>query len=111
VQVETIDPSVARVVRGLPSHGLTVGQVVKNGPAARAGLEASTRQVTVDGQSALVGGDTIVAIDGEPVATTQQLAGVVAAHKPGDRLQLAVVRGGKRRMVTVTLGNAATPGS
>ena len=37
VEIETIQPSVARVVRGLPAHGVVVLRVTKGGPAARAG--------------------------------------------------------------------------
>ena len=47
-----------------------------------------------------------MAVDGTPVSSTAQLGDVVALHKPGDALQLEVVRGGKSRTVAVTLGNA-----
>jgi S1-C subfamily serine protease len=109
VEVATIDPSVARVVRGLPSQGVEVARVTKGGPAAKAGLTGATRRVTVDGVSAPLGGDTIVALDGKPVRTAAQLAGAVALGKPGDAVKLTVVRGGARRTVTVTLGD--TPAS
>jgi S1-C subfamily serine protease len=46
VEVETIDQAVAAVEHRLPAHGVTVAQVVKGSPAAKAGLEAATRQVT-----------------------------------------------------------------
>jgi S1-C subfamily serine protease len=105
VEADTIDPSLAGVVRGLPSHGAAIARVVKGSPAAKAGLKAATRAVTVDGLSAPLGGDTIVAIDGKSIGTSQQIADAVAAHRPGDRVELAVVRAGKRRTVTVALGN------
>ena len=105
VQVETIDPSVAAVVRGLPAHGAVVARVVAGSPAAKAGLKAATNQVTVNGVGALLGGDVIVSADGKAVTTSEQLSGVVADHKPGDHLKLQVVRGGRSRTVTVTLGN------
>jgi serine protease Do len=105
VQVETIDPDLAKVVRGLPAHGVVVARVVKGSPAAVAGLAAASRQVTVDGVSGLVGGDAIVALDGKSVASSAQLADDVALHKPGDKLRLEVVRDGKSRTVDVTLGN------
>jgi S1-C subfamily serine protease len=105
VEVETIDPSVAKVVRGLPVHGVVIARVVRDSPAAKAGLEAAAKQVTVDGVSMPVGGDAIVAVDGNGVTTSQQLADLVAVHKPGDRLELDVVQGGKHRTVAVTLGN------
>ena len=106
VEVATIDPSVAHVVRGLPSQGVVVARVAKGSPAAKAGLAGATRHVTVDGVSAPLGGDAIVALDGKPVRTSAQLAGAVALHKPGDAIKLTVLRGGARRTVTVTLGNA-----
>jgi S1-C subfamily serine protease len=110
VQVETIDPSVAKVVSGLPSHGVVVAGVVKGGPAAEAGLRSAKHQVTVNGVSALVGGDAIVRFDGKPVTSAQQLADAVAQHKPGDRVTLEVVRRGVSRTVEVTLGNVPNAG-
>jgi PDZ domain-containing protein len=50
-------------------------------------------------------GDTIVAIDGQPVTTTAQLRDVFAAHKPGDTLALEVEgMDAARRTANVTLG-------
>ena len=53
--------------------------------------------MTVDGVSAPLGGDAIVAFDGKPMRTAAQLADAVALHKPGDVVKLTVVRGGARR--------------
>ena len=106
VEVATIDPNVAKIVRGLPAHGVVVVKVVKGSPAAKAGLKPAARQVTVNGIETFVGADAIVAVDGKSVSSTAQLGDVVALHKPGDALQLGVVRGGKSRTVAVTLGNA-----
>jgi S1-C subfamily serine protease len=105
VQIETIDRSIASFVRGLPKSGVTITRVNEGSPAAKAGLHASTREVTVDGVSGRFGGDAIVAVDGKAVATSEGLADLVARHKPGDRLKLTVVRAGQQRTVTVTLGN------
>jgi S1-C subfamily serine protease len=105
VKVEAIDPAVARVVRGLPSHGVVIARVVKGSPAAKAGLAAATRQVTVNGLSALTGGDSIVSVAGRPVYSPEQVADAAAVRKPGDHLTLKVVRGGATRTVVVTLGN------
>jgi S1-C subfamily serine protease len=105
VEVETIDPDLAKVVRGLPERGVVVARVVTGSPAAAAGLEAATRQVTVDGVSGLVGGDAIVTLDGKSVTSSAQLADDVAIHRPGDHVRLEVVRNGATRTVDVTLGN------
>jgi len=105
VEVDTIDPALAGIVRGLPRQGVTIARVVKDSPAAKAGLKGPTHEVTVNGQSVSLGGDVIVAVDGKGIGGTEQLGAVVATHKPGDRLQLTVLRGGARRNVVVTLGN------
>jgi S1-C subfamily serine protease len=106
VEVVTIDPAVARDVRGLPARGVLVASVVKGSPAAKAGLEGPTRRSTQKGITALVGGDTIVALDGKSVTSSQQLVEAVALRKPGDTIRLEVVRGGANRTVRVTLANA-----
>jgi S1-C subfamily serine protease len=106
VELETIDPAMAKLVRGLPSSGVMVIRVVKGSPAAKAGLRAATKQVAVNGVSALVGGDAIVGVDGTAVSSSEQLSTIVAEHEPGDSLTLDVVRGGSSRTVEVTLGNA-----
>jgi len=105
VQIETIDPTIAKVVRGLPTHGVVVVRVDKRSPAAKAGLKEATRHVTVDGQGGFVGGDSIVAVDGVQVTGTAQLEDLLAGHAPGDKLTLQVVRDGSARTVEVTLGN------
>jgi S1-C subfamily serine protease len=111
VQVEAIDPSVAKAVPGLPASGLAITAVVNGGPAAGAGLKAATRAMTVGGMGLPVGGDVIVAVDGKSVATPQELAAIVAEHDPGDRVTLEVARGGAHRTVTVTLGNVPAQSS
>ena len=104
-EIETIDPSVAKIVRDLPARGVAIVKVVEGSPAEKAGLRASTRQVTVDGVSAFVGGDVIVAVDGRPVESSTQLGDRIAEHATGDTIRLEVVRAGVTRSVAVTLGN------
>jgi S1-C subfamily serine protease len=110
VEVQDIDPAVASVVRGIPAHGVLVVAVRRGSPAAAAGLVAGRRVVTVGGESAVLGGDAIVSLDGTPVRSSSQLAALLAAHKPGDRVELGTVRDGRARTVTVTLGNAPAAG-
>jgi len=105
VEIETIDPVVARDVRGLPDHGVVVLRVTKGGPADRAGIVAATKQVTVGGVTAFTGGDSIVALNGSPVRSSGELSDLLAPLAPGDRVSLSVVRGTQTRTVDVTLGN------
>jgi S1-C subfamily serine protease len=104
VQAESIPPGMAKLVRGVPSAGVTIAKVTPGSPAAKAGLKAATHQVTADGETALLGGDSITALDGKPIRSAQALADAVAGRKPGDRVSLTVVRGSATRTVPLTLG-------
>jgi S1-C subfamily serine protease len=106
VEVEGIDPVLASTVKGIPAHGVLVTRVFPGGPAARAGIVAGSRQVVVQGETAVIGGDAIVSTDGKPVDSPDALAALIAQHRSGDRVVLGVVRGGSTRSVTVTLGVA-----
>jgi len=55
-------------------------------------------------QAGLQEGDTIVALDGAPVADADALASAIGAHKPGDEVRLTVERDGSPQTVTITLG-------
>ena len=105
-EVAPVDPQVARVIHSIPDHGALLVGVVERSPAAKAGLKPATTKVTVNGESAFVGGDVIVAADGHAIRSPTQLTDAVRAHKPGDRLTLRVARNGRERDVTVRLGNA-----
>jgi serine protease Do len=54
--------------------------------------------------------DVIVAVDGKSVHTSTELANAIAAHKPGDKITLRVLRGSAGRDVTVTLGDVPSGG-
>ena len=110
VRVATIDPADTKLLRGLPSHGVAITRVVKDGPAAVAGLRGATRTVTVNGAAVPLGGDSITGVDGNPIFTAPQLADAIAVRKPGERVRLQVSRNGDTRTVTVELGDVPGAG-
>jgi S1-C subfamily serine protease len=92
-------------------HGLFIIDQVEGGPADRAGLRplglkveryGPYRRTRLDPDSA----DLIVAIDGKPVHTVDELLSEVEAHAPGDTAKVTTVRGGKTREVKVQLGKS-----
>ncbi len=85
-------------------NGVAVTEVREDTPAARAGLQAATGTETVDGEEVPNGGDVIVAVDGDPVASSAELQSAIDSHEPGDSVTLTVLRDGDRRTVEVTLG-------
>jgi len=54
----------------------------------------------------MLGGDLIVAVDGEKVEDQQDLAQIMNNHRAGDTVRMSVYRGKKKMDVTVTLGEA-----
>ena len=89
----------------LPVKRGVLVEVVRSGTgAAKAGLEAGSTEVVVAGQTYVLGGDIIVAVDGKQISSTGELRDAIAAHKPGDKIKLRIYRDAKKTTVTVTLG-------
>ncbi|QFR02968.1 PDZ domain-containing protein [Streptomyces phaeolivaceus] len=65
--------------------------VASGGPADRAGIRS---------------GDVITEVDGQRVHSGDELIVKVRAHRPGDRLELTLLRDGRERTVTLTLGSS-----
>lgn len=74
---------------GLRTRAFEVVDVMEGSPAAQAGL----RQ-----------GDLLLGIEGEPLASREAAAQVIANHKPGERLGLALARGRQLFEAEVVLG-------
>ena len=100
----TIDGSLASL--NLPAkRGALVQDVTKGSPADRAGLIAGDITAEVQGQPLVLGGDIITKADGKPVRSSDQLASIVSAHKPGDQITLEVLRNGAKKTLSVTLAD------
>jgi len=104
VTASSITPRIARLFHLPAQAGLLVQTIEKGSGAAKAGLKAGNTKVIVDGESYELGGDIIVAADGVPISTLDELREAVAAKKPGQHMKLELYRGAKHKSVTVTLG-------
>src|ERR1700681_482634 len=70
---------------GLPADsGLLIVQVVSGGAADRAGLRGGTERAYLGNIPIMVGGDLIVAIDGQEVPDQQALGQAMNNHRTGD---------------------------
>jgi S1-C subfamily serine protease len=105
IRGSVLTPDLARSLNLSVDHGVLVGQVEPNSPAAKAGLKAGSTQATINGQTLTLGGDVITKIDGKEIRTFDDLSGTITNHKPGDTIQLEIVRGGKTITVSVTLAS------
>jgi len=108
VGAREIDPELARTFRLPVDSGLLVEEVSPGSGAARAGIKGGDTPVVVAGVSYTTGGDIIVAADGRRVTTVAELRDVLAAHEPGDTIELKTYRGDQERSVTATLGRQPT---
>jgi S1-C subfamily serine protease len=85
--------------------GLLVSQVAKGSGADRAGIRGGSTAVRYGRSVFYVGGDIIVSVDGMKVSTIADLYSALEDNKPGDRIQVEYVRGGKRTTVEVVLAD------
>src|SRR5437764_2308731 len=104
IEGKTLTPPIARLFHLPVSSGVLVATVRKGSGADQAGLKPATNQVTVGGESWPAGGDVIVKVDDQPVPTVDRLIDVIAAKKPGDKIDVEIVRGASRQKLTVKLG-------
>jgi S1-C subfamily serine protease len=100
----TITPETARAQNLPVEEGVTVQSVVKGGPADKAGIEGGNTTATINGTEVSLGGDIITEVDGKKVAGMDEVVNIVNADKPGDQLEVTILRSGKTKTVTVTLG-------
>jgi S1-C subfamily serine protease len=92
---------------GLPvDYGLLIVQVTPGGSADLAGLHGGTERAYLGNIPIMLGGDLIVAIDGEKVEDEQDLAQMMNNHRAGDTVKVTIYRNKKKMDVSVALGEA-----
>jgi S1-C subfamily serine protease len=85
--------------------GALIAEVVPGSPADDAGIEGGDEEQRFQGAQVTVGGDVIVAVDGQELVEEADLAKVISLKDPGDTVTLEVIRdGGETEEVEVTLG-------
>ncbi|HLB18846.1 MAG TPA: trypsin-like peptidase domain-containing protein [Gaiellaceae bacterium] len=104
IEGKTLQANIGRLFHLPVSSGVLVASVRPGTGAAKAGLKAATSQVTVEGETWPAGGDVIVQADGQPIPTIERLVNLIATKKPGDSIDLGIVRGTKRIHLNVKLG-------
>lgn len=92
----------------LPTKGgLLIEQVDRGSPAEEAGLHGPNDVVIVGGAYQLaVGGDLIIAVEGQPVTGRDALQKVMDRKRGGDILNLTIYRRGRTLDIKVKLGEA-----
>lgn len=95
VVIQPVTPAIQQAMGLKDINGALVGDVSPNSPASRAGIAR---------------GDVIVSLNGQPVASSQELRLKIAMTKPGSVVKLGVIRDGRPMDVSVTLGELPSKG-
>jgi serine protease Do len=89
VQIQPVTDDIAQSLGLTASQGALVADVTDNSPAAKAGIRT---------------GDTIVSVNGTEVLEPKDLARRIAQIKPGQPVDIGVLRDGKQTSVSVEIG-------
>ncbi len=101
-----IGPELAQEM-GLPAdYGILIIRTVPGGAADRAGLKGGSQRAYLGTTQIMIGGDLIVAIDGESVGDQQDLSNAMNRHRAGDTVTVTVYRNKHKMDIKVVLGEA-----
>ena len=106
VRTIPIGPELANQLGLAADSGLLIVDVVPGSAADRAGLRAGTERAYLGNYPIMIGGDLLVAIEGQPLEDQQDLSHVMQNHRSGDTVTVTIYRGKKRIDVKVVLGEA-----
>jgi S1-C subfamily serine protease len=104
VRTLPIGPDLADQMGLAADSGLLIIQVVQGSAAERAGLRGGTERAFLGNTPIAIGGDLIVAIDGDAVTDQQELSHIMQKHRAGDTVTVTIFRGKKKMDVKVVLG-------
>ena len=106
VRTVPVSPELADEI-GLPvDYGLLIIGVVSGSAADQAGLRAGTERAYLGNIPIMLGGDLIVAIDGEKIQDQDDLTQMMNKHRAGDSVKVTIYRGKRKMDVDVSLGEA-----
>jgi serine protease Do len=94
VQIADVTPDNAKFFHMNKAEGALVSDVTPDSPGSKAGLKT---------------GDVITELNGKAITDAGQLQMLVGQKRPGDTIQLAVMRDDKAASVSVTLGDLNSP--
>ncbi len=100
----TVTEELARVLNLPVKEGAMIVEVVPGSPADKAGLHAGEVQIIYRGYVLTIGGDIIIAIDGEKVDSMEKLVDIISRKKVGQEIEITFIRGGEVMKTRAKLG-------
>jgi S1-C subfamily serine protease len=99
-----IGPELAQEMGLAADYGVLIVEAAPGGAAERAGLHGGNQRAYIGNIPVMIGGDLIIAIDGEQIGDLQDLSNAMNRHKAGDTVTVTVYRGKRKLDVKVVLG-------
>ena len=87
------------------SEGLLISRTKRNGLAEKAGIRQGSEPVRYGSSVIYIGGDILVRVNGMKVATLADLYSALESNKPGEQVDVEVIRGDKPVKLKVTLAD------
>jgi len=101
-----IGPDLASQMGLAAEQGVLIQKVISGGAAERAGLRGGNEQAYVGNTPIMLGGDLIVAIDGQQVTGPEDISALMNKHQAGDTISITIYRGRRQITVKLILGEA-----
>jgi S1-C subfamily serine protease len=101
-----IGPDLASQMGLAVDSGILIQRVIPGGAAERAGLRGGNEQAYVGNTPILLGGDLIVAMDGQQVSDPQDVSAIMSKHQAGDTISITFYRGRRQITLKLILGEA-----
>jgi len=108
VSSQALYPQLAQHLGLDTDYGGLVARVVSGGPADDDGIQGSGHTIRFQASRVDVGGDVILAVNGDKVIGPSDLSNLILKYSPGDKVTLQILRDNQRKDVDVTLGTRPT---
>jgi len=108
VSTQPVYPQLAEKLGLDVSTGALVGDVVEDGPAEKAGIKGGDEEITFQASRYKIGGDVIVSVNDEKIEHAEDLGRIIGGLRPGDSVDLGIIRDGKEISVKVDLQERPT---
>ena len=106
VMVTNITPELAQAMKlESDQQGALIMDIRADSPADKAGLHSSDQIVTINGEETRVGGDIIIAINGQSIKRKDDVFAYLFGIEIGQTIILTVLRQGREETIRVTVGS------
>lgn len=97
---------IAKIMNTNITYGVLITQVISGSPAFQAGLRGGDKLVRIYGTSITIGGDIIIAINGNRIRNNDDLASYLEEHtRPGQTVNLTIIRNNQEMIIPVKIGS------